>query len=239
MGRSQSWHLYVVVFLFLPFFLLQTVQSCCTNQPAGLLPRLIGKCCSVSRAAGWSDWCQGPYWTLLVTGAAWGLLQEWHETVHVLTFFFCQGSPVCIGWSCSQLPCPRGRRMPASTISLCDVQSHGRTTAGQHGPPLPCTCCTPLWSVALSLSPQPPGARLLRLSTATAVSSWMVVNAVIAHLSIHLMASIELSSWIAFVSPFLTFSFIAAGRPRWFNHTVPHAPKPLSHKSLKSWGEVQ
>ena len=34
--------------------------------------------------------------------------------------------------------------------------------------------------------------------------SWMVVNAVTARLSIHLMASIELSTWIAFVSPFLT-----------------------------------
>ena len=36
----------------------------------------------------------------------------------------------------------------------------------------------------------------------------------------------------------LTLSFIAAGRPWRFTCTVPHAPKPLSLRSLKSWGEV-
>ena len=131
-----------------------------------------------------------------------GLLQGWHETVRVIIFFSCLGSAVCIGCSCSQLPCPRGRRMPASTTSLCDAQSHIRTTAGQHGPPFPYTCYTQLWLVASSLSPD-------HQEQATAASSWMAVNAVMARLSIHLMASIELSSWIAFVSPFLTLSFIA------------------------------
>jgi hypothetical protein len=60
MGSLHCLHMYVVVFLPRPFFLLHTVQSVCLFFPADVQGRLLGKWRSVSRDWGGSGRCNRP-----------------------------------------------------------------------------------------------------------------------------------------------------------------------------------
>ena len=61
MGRLHCLHMYVVVFLPRPFFLLHTVQSVCLFFPAGVQGRLAGKWRSISLDWGGSGRCSRPW----------------------------------------------------------------------------------------------------------------------------------------------------------------------------------